>query len=896
MSKDPSYQWHAEEIDSVLDRLEVASSGLSAGEVETRLEKYGLNQIPQTGKSSALVVFLKQFHNVFIYLLLVASIVTGLLDHLLDSAVILAVVIVNALIGFIQERKAEQAIQSLSKLLSIDARVRRDGKVVTITADKLVPGDIVILQSGARVPADLRLFVATELEVDESMLTGESAPVQKDLASVSERASVADRSCMAFSGTMVVRGQGEGVIVATGKATELGQISDLVNTAEEITTPLIQQINQFAKSLSLIIVCFAAATLLFGILVRGEEAGEMFLAAVALAVAAIPEGLPAVLTITLALGVRRMAAKNAIIRNLPAVDTLGAVTVICSDKTGTLTRNEMVLERLALAKSEFAFTGKGYQPEGEVLDGEGQELAASAVQNVRAALKAAVLCSDSEISKTESTWAVTGDPMEGALLAGYARAGGELDDSGKYELIDSVPFSSERKFMAHLREVDDQLTLYLKGAPEVVLERCTANCGAEEFDRASWEELANSWTQKGRRTLGIATKKLKDSNYDRLEDHCSELEFIGLAIILDPPRPEAKSAIADCHAAGITVKMITGDHLGTALSIGRELSLPVDQGGITGAELEGATAEQILGYVSDKEIFARVSPEHKLKLVAALQSRNEVVAMTGDGVNDAPALKKADVGIAMGKKGTEAAREASDMVLADDNFASIASAVREGRTIYDNIRKSILFILPTNGAEALTILLAILLGRTLPITPVQILWINMITAVTLALALAFEPAEPDIMQRSPRSTRAKLLTPYLIWRIIFVCILICTATFGVFILLRNQGASIEMARTMAVNMLVMMEIFYLWNSRFLLSSVLSVRALTGNLYILGAVALTLIFQCGFTYLPFMQALFGTTAIGLSDWALLVVCGIVLFLVIELEKAIQRHFRASRNSS
>jgi len=896
MNKDPSYQWHAEEIDSVLERLEVSSSGLSARQVETRLEQYGLNQIPQVGKRPALLVFLKQFHNIFIYLLLVASGVTALLDHWLDSGVILAVVVINALIGFIQERKAEQAIEALAKLLSVDARVRRDAKTSTVEAEKLVPGDIVILQTGARVPADLRIIKSVELEIDESMLTGESLPVKKSSSTSPESAPVADQVGMAFSGTMIIRGQGEGVVVSTGVDTELGRISDLVKGTGEIITPLIRQINHFASVLSLAIVGFAAFTLLFGIFVRGGAVGEMFLAAVALAVAAIPEGLPAVLTITLALGVRRMALQKAIIRNLPAVDTLGAVTVICSDKTGTLTRNEMVLERLITPAAEYTFSGNGYDPAGKVLDGKEAPIDNEAAELVRLTLQAAVLCSDSELIDLDPGWGVSGDPMEGALIAGYARAGGDPDQVRlDYALVDAVPFSSERKFMAHLRAVDQEEILYIKGAPEVVLERCSAT-SSSDFTLADWHTAADHWTEQGRRTLGFARKKLDSERKSKLEDECYDLEFLGLAVILDPPRPEARESIIQCRSAGISVKMITGDHVGTALSIGRELSLPVEAGGVTGVELEEADDSQLSELVLEKDIFARVSPEHKLRIVKALQSQGEIVAMTGDGVNDAPALKRADVGIAMGKKGTEAAREASDMVLADDNFASIGSAVREGRTIYDNIRKSVLFILPTNGAEALTILFAIILGRTLPITPVQVLWVNMVTAVTLALALAFESSEHDVMKRKPRATDAKLLTPFFLWRIGFVSILICSATFGIFVWLRSQGASIEVARTMAVNMLVVLEIFYLFNSRLLLGPVLTIQAIFHNRYILGAVLVTILLQLGFTYLPIMQTLFGTTAIGVMDWVVLLVSGIALFVIVECEKAVIRWRFTSESSS
>lgn len=868
--------------------------GLSQQDAEQRLQQYGPNRLRPAQKKGPLARFLTQFHNVLIYVLIGAGLVTALLGHWVDSGVILGVVVINAIIGFIQEGKAEKALDAIRNMLSQQAMVKRDGKFISLAADLLVPGDVVMLQSGDKVPADLRLFKNRELRIEEAMLTGESMPAEKTTLPVTEHASIGDRECIAFSGTLVTYGQGQGVVVASGDDTEIGRISSLLTKVQTLTTPLLRQMAIFARWLTIAIGTIAAAIFAYGVLLQDYSAGEMFLAAVGLAVAGIPEGLPAIMTITLAIGVQRMARKHAIIRRLPAVETLGSVTVICSDKTGTLTRNEMTVVTVATSAGLCEVSGTGYDPHG-AFNLDDHDVTPEGFPLLREIAQAALLCNDASVTEVNGQWRMQGDPTEGALVTLALKAGLEHNHClGEYPRTDAIPFESQHRFMATLHHDHARHGfIYLKGAPEQVLEMCHQQRIRGEdvpLDRAYWEACMDSMASSGQRLLAIAFKTAS-AEQQTLEFHDVEngLTLLGIVGIIDPPREEATAAVRACQSAGIRVKMITGDHAITARAIGAQMGIGDGITVVNGTELDDYNDQQLQEAVQRCDIFARVSPEQKLQLVSALQAAGEVVSMTGDGVNDAPALKRADVGVAMGLKGTEVAKEAAEMVLTDDNFASISHAVEEGRTVYDNLKKSILFILPTNGGEALTIIAAIVMGRMLPITPAQILWINMITAVTLALTLAFEPPERNVMQRAPRDPKEAILSGFLIWRIIFVSLIIVTGTFGLFLWEREHGAAIELARTIAVNTLVMFEIFYLFSARFLLAPSLTFEALFGNRYVLYAIGLLLIFQLALTYLGPMQMLFATTAMSADAWLrVIVVASSVLFLV-EIEKWLLRKY-------
>ncbi|MEH6468212.1 MAG: cation-transporting P-type ATPase [Porticoccus sp.] len=885
----PSEEWHTKSAKTVLESHETTPDGLSGEEAGNRLAKHGPNRLPETRARGPLVRFFCQFHNVLIYVLIAASAVTAMLGHWVDASVILGVVLINAVIGVVQEGKAENALRAIRQMLSSNAMVMRNGRQITIPAEELVPGDVVLLQSGDKVPADLRLFRVKGLQIQESVLTGESIAVEKITGPVTQEAMIGDRRCLAYSGTLVTHGQGAGVVIATGAQTEIGHISTLVSEVESLTTPLLRQMAQFGRWLTLAILGIAIIAFVFGSLVRDYVAAEMFLAAVSLAVAAIPEGLPAIMTVTLAIGVQRMARRNAIIRRLPAVETLGAVTVICSDKTGTLTRNEMTVRTIATTSCLFELGGTGYDPHGSIL-WSNRDVLPEDRPLLLETIRAAVLCNDASLEHKDTGWLVHGDPMEGALLVSGLKAGLEIEAEEKqYPRIDLIPFESEHRFMATLHHSHTGDTfIFLKGAPERILEMCAHQKtvhGDEPIDRDYWLNRIEEMAQQGQRVLAIAVKPV---NYEQMQLKFSDVEsgltMLGMFGLIDPPREEAIEAVKTCGEAGIRVKMITGDHGATARAIARQLKLVNTDCILTGQELDLMTEDELRQRVQDVDVYARVNPEHKLLLVRLMQEVGLIVAMTGDGVNDAPALKRADVGTAMGHNGTEAAKEAAEMVLADDNFASIAHAVEEGRTVYDNLKKAILFILPTNGGEALIILAAILFGfHQLPLLPVQILWVNMVTAVTLALSLAFEPPEQNVMQRPPRNAHEPMLTSHLIWRIAFVSVILMSGTFGLFIWEMERGMSIEHARTVAVNTLVMFEIFYLFNSRYIKASIFNWAGLTGNRYVLIAVTILIIFQLGFTYLEPMQSLFGTTVIGFNIWLrILLVSSSVLFLV-ELEK-------------
>ena len=882
----------------VLNALDSTATGLAADEARRRLEQFGPNRLPAARKDGLLRRFARQFNNILIYVLLASAAITALLAHWVDCSVIVGVVLINAIVGVIQEGKAERALDAIRNMLSLNATVLREGQRREIPAEQLVIGDIVLLSSGDKVPADLRLIEVRQLRIEEAALTGESEPVEKSIEAASAQAVIGDRTCMTYSGTLVVYGQARGVVTATGAATEIGRISSMIASVDTLETPLLRQMAGFGQQLTVVILLLSLLTFAFGVWVRGYVWSEMFLAAVGIAVAAIPEGLPAIMTIVLAIGVQRMARRNAIIRRLPAVETLGSVTVICSDKTGTLTRNEMTVQRILTAEQVFEVSGSGYSPHGGFAVG-GREVSVENHPELIELGRAALLCNDAELHSLPSRaagWHIEGDPTEGALLTLAAKSG--LDIAFEREALrrtDLIPFESQHRFMATLHhDIEGHGFIFLKGAPESVLEMCQSertNGDDRPLRQAYWQQAMQDTAQQGLRLLAVAMRPtVREQRELNLTDVQNGFSLLGVFGIGDPPRDEALLAVARCRSAGIAVKMITGDHLETACAIGARFGLSADNA-LTGAEIEQMDEAALRLAVSKADIFARASPEHKLALVQALQANGEVVAMTGDGVNDAPALKRADVGVAMGKKGTEAAREAAGMVLADDNFASIDAAVEEGRTVYDNLKKSIMFVLPTNGGEAMVVVAAILLGLTLPITPVQILWVNMITAVTLSLALAFEAPEAGVMQRPPRAAAEPLLSRFLMWRVLLVSCLMVIGSLGFFLWEQAHGASIEIARTVAVNAIVMGEVFYLFNCRFLLAPSYSLRGFAESRPVLISILAVVALQALFTYAPMFQKLFGTAAIGAMAWWRILLFGVLLFGAVEIEKLMLSRWHA-----
>ncbi len=896
--------WYALAADAVVKRLETnPKDGLGAEAATRRLREYGPNRLPEGKKQSQLTRFLLQFNNILVYVLLGAGFVKMMVGLWLDAGIILGVVVINALLGFLQEGKAEKALDSIRNMLSAEARTVRGGITRVIPAEELVPGDIVLLESGDKIPADLRLIEVKNLRTEEAPLTGESVPVDKTTAAVSGKATIGDRECMAFSGTLVSSGRGTGVVVATGANTELGRINQMMASVSPLETPLLRQIKKFGYTLTAVIGVTCVLLFAYGRWLRGMEFIDIFQAVISIAVSVIPEGLPALITVTLAIGVQRMALRNAIIRRLPAVETLGSVSRICSDKTGTLTLMEMMVMSAVTAQSGYTVTGNGYAPTGEVLkDGKRVKQGEDPVLNLMG--RVSMLCNDAEILEEEGSWKVQGDPTEGALYPYGNKLGLERKaEQDAYPRIDSIPFESEHKFMATLhRDASGKQVIFVKGAPEVILEHCDRQAidgeAAEPLDRDYFLQAADKLASQGERVLGMAWLEVPDVNIGTLrpEDLPKNLILIGLIGLLDPPRPEAIEAVKECHAGGIRVTMITGDHRITAAAIAKMLGIGDGKTAITGAEIEEMDTATLQERVRDVDVFARASPEHKLRLVKAIQANGQIVAMTGDGVNDAPSLKKADIGVAMGIKGTEVTKEAAEMVLADDNFASITAAVKEGRTVYNNIEKAMLFMLPTNAAQALVILAAIVVGFVAPITAPQILWVNMVTSVALGLVISFEPHELDVMQRAPRATERGILDGFGVWRVIFVGLGLLALTLWAFFWMKSTNASDPLARAAAVNALVIGQIFYLLNSRFKLDSSLSLKAHAGNKYLPLGIGAVVILQLLFTYAPPIQALFDTAAIPLRIWPWLFLAGFVFFLVVELEKFIIRSLRRSRGAT
>ncbi len=893
----------AQSAADVLKAQQVAlGQGLSPAEAAARRERYGPNRLPDVQQRGPVKRFLLQFHNLLIYVLLGAAVLAAAIGNVVDAAVIVAVVVLNAIVGFIQEGRAERALEAIRGMIDPRAAVIRDGQRVDVAAEDIVPGDLVLLEPGTRVPADLRLARARNLRIDEAALTGESLPVDKSVGQVPPEAALADRASMAFSGTFVANGTATGIAVATGPQSELGRISALVGSVQKLTTPLIKQMDQFARLLTFIILAACAGVYVFAVYVRDYPWQEAFMVVIGLAVSAIPEGLPAVMTIALAVGVQRMADRNAIIRRLPAVETLGSVSVICSDKTGTLTRNEMTVRSVLMPDGALDVTGVGYRPQGGFTD-KGAPVEPGNIKTLTEAARAAILCNDAELRHGDGDWSVHGDPMEGALVCFGMKAGFDPELLRKQmPRTDEIPFDTEHRFMATLHHGHEQGTAiaYIKGAPERILDMCDRQLGQDQvapLHSDDWHAKTAFAARHGQRMLALAMKPLPKGTQDlAVSDVTHGAVFIGLVGFIDPPREEVLPAIRECRSAGIDVKMITGDHAATATAIARELALAPHPQTLTGDQLDEMDDADLPDVVSTITVFARTTPAHKLRLVRALQKDRDVTAMTGDGVNDAPALKQADVGVAMGRKGTDAAKEAAEIVLADDNFASIVAAIREGRTVYDNIRKVIAWTLPTNGGEGAALIGAIAFGLTLPMTAIQILWINMVTVVALGLTLAFEPTEPGTMDRPPRKATEPLLPGILLWRTLFVSILFVLGAFGIFFYAIERGQSIDMARTLVVNTIVVMEMAYLFSVRFVYGASLTWRGVLGTPAVLAGVAVTVLAQLAFTYLPALQSIFATEPVAWQDGLLIIGIGVALLILVEIEKAIfgffARRFKAA----
>ncbi|EPG4960068.1 TPA: cation-transporting P-type ATPase [Citrobacter amalonaticus] len=879
-------------VEEVLKNQQSQPSGLTHNEASARLARDGLNALPEKAGKPAWLRFLAHFHDVLIYVLIAAAALTAVMEHWVDTAVILGVAVINALIGHIQENNAEKSLKSIRNMLSASAVVVRNGQHETVATTDLVVGDIVVLRAGDRIPADLRVMEAHNLRVEEAILTGESTVVDKTAEALSGELPLGDRKNLLFSGTTISAGAGLGVVIATGEATELGHINQMMTEIEKHRTPLLVQMDKLGKAIFALILAMMLGLFIFSLLLRDMPMGELLLSLISLAVAAVPEGLPAIISIILSLGVQTMARKRAIIRKLPTVETLGAMSVICSDKTGTLTMNEMTVKAIITADKNYRVQGNSYEPTGEIHVEENDAQAEIAPGSLlESYLRTIDLCNDSQLIRDEQGhWGITGGPTEGALKVLAAKA---MLPAVESELRSKIPFDSQYKYMAtHYRIGNDERVL-VTGAPDVLFKLCrlqqTAN-GTEAFTQPHWEAEIARYAKEGLRMVAAAWKPAR-ADADALTHDClSEgLIFLGIAGMMDPPRPEAIAAIGACQQAGIRVKMITGDHPQTAMSIGGMLGIHNSTHAVTGYELEQMDEAELAEAAVTYDIFARTSPEHKLRLVKALQEKGEIVGMTGDGVNDAPALKQADVGIAMGIKGTEVTKEAADMVLTDDNFATIASAVQEGRRVYDNLKKTILFIMPTNLAQGLLIIVALLAGNLIPLTPVLILWMNMATSATLSFGLAFEAGERNIMRRPPRQSHENVMDGFAIWRVGFVGTLIAACAFMLEAWLQPRGHSPEFIRTVLLQTLVTAQWVYMLNCR--VSDGFSLgRGLLMNKGIWLVSGILLLLQLAIIYVPFLQMLFGTEALPLRYWGITFAIGIALFFIVEIEKPLTRKYR------
>ena len=902
-TKPDSMLWHASSDQDVMSELQTSLNGLSGSEAAERLQHYGANTLLRKGSDSPWLIFWRQINNPIGWLLIASGALAIGLQKITDALVVFSAVGVNAVIGFMQEYRAGQAIEALAAMIPEFATALRAGQSIAVPAESLVPGDLVTLQSGDKIPADLRLIRVKNLLVEEAALTGESLPVAKRSAAVAHDAPLGDRFGMAYSGTLVLQGTATGVVVATGGSTELGRINALLNQTRQLETPLTRQLAKVSNGITAAVVAVVAVLISFGIWVKDAPLGESLMVAVSLAVAAIPEGLPAVITICLAIGVRRMAERHAVVRHLPAVETLGSTTVICSDKTGTLTRNEMTVQVAWLDGQEYRFSGIGYAPDGEIeRDGARLTELPTALHDL---LIIALLCNDAVVRLEENIWTITGDPTEAALVAAAEKAGLSCQDLRSYHArLDVIPFESDSKFMATLHKIDGENHILMKGAPETVLERCTLN----EPDLRRINDAMATYARQGMRVIAFAMKKNVSVDQIQPEAVRGDLLFAGLLCMIDPPRTEAMDAIRVCHSAGITVKMITGDHPVTAEAIGRQLGLlPQGQSAMSGRDLDGLSEKQLQDAAMSTNVFARVAPEHKIQLVEALQAQRHVVAMTGDGVNDAPALKRADIGIAMGITGTAVSKEAAKVVLMDDNFASITAAVEEGRRVYDNLIKSLAFMLPTNLGLACTLSVSMFFFPTIQVdgvnellmamSPSQTLWINLVASVTLSIPLAFEVLEPNAMQRRPRSPDEPVFSGFIVTRLIIVGVLMAAGACGLFlweyyrivgpepVTSARHALALSEAQTLCVTSITFTQIFYLLNCRSLHSSLFT-QGFFSNPPVFIGVGILLILQACFIYLPPLQNLFDSAALDGRAWMYAMGVGAMVLPVISLDKWIR----------
>lgn len=873
-------KWQNIPVDEVLEILETDREGLTAEEAQLRLSRNGFNEVELKKKESSLHRFARQFASPLIYILLLAALVTFLLREYADTAVIIGVVLANAVIGFIQERKAENALESLAKMLVPETSILREGQRLIVPSRELVIGDVVLMETGDRIPADLRLIHKKNLSIDESMLTGESTAVEKYTDVIeTKNLPLAERKNIAFAGTLVTQGNGIGVVVATATNSEIGKISELIKKTKKLSTPLVRTIDNMGKTLAVVIILVSILTFAIG-KVRGLDTLDLFFASVSLAVAAIPEGLPALITITLAIGIKKMASRNAIIRTMPAVESLGSATVICSDKTGTLTKNEMTVRKIYTSEGMFSVTGIGYEPEGDI-ELDGKKIDPFDHKALLGTLKAGALCNDAYLREEGG---IDGDPTEGALLVSASKA-----DKFYIPRIDEIPFESEKRFMATLHQDDaGNSWVYVKGSPEIITKLSNMQFNGNDFSKMDAEKIllvAEDMASEGLRVIATAYRKLERGKVELEDDDIDELIFLGLQGMIDPPREEVKQSIFKCNNAGIRVIMITGDHIKTAHTIARQLGIRTE-GALSGSDIETMTDEELIKALRSVSVFARTSPEDKSRIVGLLKQEGEVVAVTGDGINDAPALENADIGVAMGHSGSEVAKEAADMVLADDNFSSIVNAVEEGRDVYNKIQKVILWTLPTNAAEGLAILVAVLLGFAAPpLLPLHILWINTVTALGLGVPMTVEPMENRLLNRPPRPQKEPLLLPVIKRRIITVALIMVTATFLLYIFNIKSGMDVSTSQTIALNTIVFFEIFYLFNCKSIHGNVFG--QMFSNRYMLLGISIVIGLQMFITYNPTMNMIMRTSPIRIVDWVVIIIIASSIFFLIELEKFITK---------
>ncbi len=883
--------WYQLDAKDVLQRLQTSDDGLQDEEIKKRLEQYGYNKLAEEEKISRLKILLHQFKSPLIYILIIAATVTGFLGEFIDMGVIVAVLILNSIIGYFQEYKAEQSVRALKKMVVQKARVLRDGKEKEIDSEDLVPGDIVLLSSGVKVPADMRLIKVNELKIDEAMLTGESVPAEKTTHSIKEdNLTSGDQKNMAFMGTAVVIGRARGIVVETGGRTILGQIATEVKELSITRTPLQQKIENFAKFIGILVLLGASAIFVVGIIL-GIKASEMFITAVAASVATVPEGLPIVVTIAMAIGINRMARRNAIIRRLPAVETLGSTTVIGSDKTGTLTKNEMTVRLIYDGEHTFEVSGSGYEPSGSILH-EDLPIKTVELKNLMHCLRIGLLCNESNVYSEDGQYKVDGDPTEGALIVSAMKAQLDIRDERKeYPQVAIIPFESERGYMATLHSHRGKKYIYVKGAPEKVLDMCIESITGAKLDKNEILNVAKIFAKEGLRLLAMAYKEAdKDSDGLSHQDIKTGLVFAGLQGMMDPPRTEVIEAIKGCKKAGIRTVMITGDHAITAVAIAKKLGIGEDEPEVlTGQELESMTDKELFDSVKKVSVYARVSPQHKLRIVQQLQAHGDVVAVTGDGVNDAPALKAAHIGVAMGRTGTDVAKESSDMVLSDDNFASIFAAVEEGRIVFDNIRKVTFFLIPTGFAAVLSILFSMFLGIPIPYFPAQLLWINLVTNGLQDVALAFEPGEKGIIKRPPIDPKEGIMSRLMIERSIIVGLLISVGVIYNYVDALDKGASLEKARTIAVTTMVFFQFFQAWNSRSESESIFRI-SLVSNPFLFYTMVAAFFAQLAFVYVPAFQWVFRTEPIATNDWLEILLVSSTVVFVVEIDKWVRRRTR------